>query len=160
MVNKAKIKGSNFERQIAEELTNLVDGSTWKRIAGSGAIGTTMDEPLLKGDVAGVVANYPMKFKGECKAGYNASPGKEVKQITLKKEWLDKITAEARQVYSTFPVFFGKFDNVHSGVKHFVVLDVSVFADMINMYTELKEEFDETYNELQELKNGQHLGTS
>jgi hypothetical protein len=136
--NKSKVKGSRFEHDAVEILTQLVSGSKFKRIPGSGAIGTTLGESLLTGDIVGIIDNYPQRFKGECKVGYNSSTNKEVKQFTLKKEWLDKIFNEAQGTYS-LPFLIGKFDNARAGTKVFVVLDVEVFAELINKYTDLQK---------------------
>lgn len=141
MVNKAKIKGSNFEREVTKILMDLIPGSEWKRIPGSGAIGTIIGESLLTGDIVGKIENYPVRFKGECKAGYNSSTNKEVKQFTIKKEWLDKIFEQAQAIYS-LPVLFCKFDNARSGTKVMAVMDVDVFAELINRYTILQESLD------------------
>lgn len=141
MVNKNKIKGSTFERDIVKILNSIIDGADFKRIPGSGAIGTIIGESLLTGDVSGKVEHFPVKFKGECKVGYNHSTNKEVKQFTLKKEWLDKIWEEASATYS-LPILFGKFDNARSGTKVFVVMDVDIFADIINRYTRLQRDIE------------------
>lgn len=141
MSNPQKIKGSQFERDAAEILNNLVRKSLWKRVAGSGALGTIMHEPGLSSDVKGKVESIPQEFKIECKVGYNNSKDGGVKQFTLKKEWLDKIRMEADQSYS-IPMFMGKFLGAREGVKVFVVLDVEVFADLLNNITELSEELN------------------
>jgi hypothetical protein len=94
----------------------------------------------------------------ECKAGYNSSANKEVKQFTLKKEWLDKIKAEATSSLS-MPFLAGKFSGARAGVKHFVVLDFDDFAKLINEFTELKEDYDKVFTSLQDGKRG-HLGSA
>jgi len=145
MTNKNKIKGSTFERDVVKILNKLINGADFRRIPGSGAIGTATGESLLTGDIAGRISYFPVKFKGECKVGYNSSTNKEVKQFTLKKEWLDKIWEEASATYS-LPLLFGKFDNARSGTKVFVVMDIDIFADLINRYTKLQRDFEENQN--------------
>ena len=139
MTNKSKTKGSKFEHDAVNILNSSIDGAHFRRIPGSGAIGTSLGESLLTGDISGSVDNFPKKFKVECKAGYNSSSNKEVKQFTLKKEWLDKIWSEAQDVYA-LPILIGKFDNVHSGTKEFVVMDIDIFSEIINRYTLLQKE--------------------
>lgn len=139
MSNPSKIKGSNFERDVAEILTRLIKKSIWRRVAGSGAIGTIMFEPLLNSDVKGRVESIPQEFKVECKVGYNSSKDKAVKQFTLKKEWLDKIAQEASNVFG-IPILVGKFLGAREGTKVFVTMDVEVFAGLVNRVTELHEE--------------------
>jgi hypothetical protein len=137
--NPNKIKGSQFERDAAELLNKNVRKSRWQRVAGSGALGTIMHEPTLSSDVKGRVESIPQEFKVECKVGYNNSKAEGVKQFTLKKEWLDKVQQEANQSYA-IPMFMGKFLGAREGVKVFVVLDVEVFAKLLNRITELDEE--------------------
>lgn len=144
MTNPNKIKGSSFERLAAELLNTLIRKSIWKRVAGSGALGTIMSEPTLSSDVKGRVESIPKEFKIECKVGYNTSKDGGVKQFTLKKEWLDKVRQEADGSYA-IPMLMGKFLGAREGVKVFVVLDVEIFADLINRITELKEENDKQY---------------
>jgi Holliday junction resolvase len=139
MSNPSKIKGSQFERDLAEILNRLIKKSSWRRIAGSGAIGTIMNEPLLSSDVRGKVESFAQPFNVECKVGYNNSTGKEVKQFTLKKEWLDKVALEASRTYG-IPILAGKFLGAREGTKVFITMDVEVFASLINRITELHED--------------------
>ena len=140
-MNKAKQKGSAWEADAVDELEELIEGSHWVRVAGSGALGSLMGEPLLMSDITGSIPGFHKKFRVECKVGYNNSTGKEVLQFTLKKEWLDKIKQEALASYS-FPFLIGKFSNARSGVKHFVVMDVKDFAELLNYLSEMKEDLD------------------
>jgi hypothetical protein len=139
-----KRKGSDFERRATEILNRLINNSNWKRIPGSGAMGTSLDESLLMGDIKGEVEKFPYKFRGECKTGYSNRTGGEAKSFTLKKEWLDKIKEEAKKSFS-FPFLIGHFDGVRVGVKNFIVMDVDDFSDIINKYTDLKKELDLLY---------------
>lgn len=141
MANPNKIKGNQFERDAAELLNKAIKKSRWHRVAGSGAFGTIMLEPTLSADVKGKVESIPQDFKIECKVGYNTSRIDGVKQLTLKKEWFDKIREEAARSYS-IPLFMGKFLGAREGTKVFVAMDVEVFASLINMITELKEDYD------------------
>jgi hypothetical protein len=144
--NKQKIKGSSFERQIAEYLNEkLLDGH-FKRIPGSGSIGTAVGESILTGDINGEIKGFPKTLKAECKFGYSNKAGKDAKSLTLQKEWLDKIKQEAETNYR-MPIFFGKFDNVHTGVKAFVAFDLETFIMLANHITKLKEELDMFYEE-------------
>jgi hypothetical protein len=131
-----KRKGSDFERQGTEVLNALVVDSEWKRIPGSGAIGTTLSEPLLTADIVGSVKSIPRKFKVECKVGYGGAT-----QFALKKEWLDKVRMEADATFG-IPILLGKFSGSRDGVKIFTVMDVETFASLINHITKLQEELD------------------
>lgn len=141
MTFKAKQKGNNFEHDVVELLNANLKGGNFRRIPGSGAMGTAMDEPLLTGDVSGKIEGLPLRFKIECKVGYNTSTNKEVKQFTLKKEWLDKIGDEANAALS-IPLLIGKFTGARKGVKEFVVTDFDVFCYLLNELARLRKELD------------------
>ena len=134
-----KDKGSNFERLVVSLLNEGVNRGVFKRIVGSGAIGTSAHEPELTGDVKGEVYGLPNKFKIECKDGYGGA-----KQFTLKKLWLDKITEEARATFS-IPVLIGKFSGARAGSTNtniFAVLSLEEFIDLLNHVTFLQEELE------------------
>lgn len=137
-----KIKGSNFEREATKLLEEKLVGGKFRRIPSSGAMGTNMNEPLLTGDISGIVDGFPKTFKFEAKVGYNTSKNKEVKQFTLKKEWMDKIIMEADNTFS-YPAVIGKFSGARSGVSTFVVLDIDNFAYLVNQITELQRLLNE-----------------
>lgn len=136
MVFKNKRKGNDFERQAVDILNALVRDSEWKRIPGSGSLGTALGEPLLTSDIVGKANHIPKKFKVEAKVGYGGA-----KQFGLKKEWLDKIALEASATHST-PFLIGKFSGAREGVKVFTVMDVEVFASILNHISRLQEEID------------------
>lgn len=132
MVN-SKDKGARWEREAAELLNRLIDGANFKKIPGSGAIGTILSDSRLVGDLAGNFPKLANKIKVECKSGYGD------KQMTLKKDWLDKIKSQAESDFS-FPLLLGRFDNARSGVRYFVVMDLDSFAKLINFYSSKIEE--------------------
>jgi len=132
VIKSPKQKGNKWERDASKLLEEAIPNSVWKRIPGSGAIGTIVKESLLTGDITGTVELYPKKFKGEAKIGYGGA-----KQLALKKEWLDKIVEEAKNNYS-IPFLVGRFSGSRSGVGEFIVLDIETFAGLINLYTELQ----------------------
>lgn len=140
MTNPNKVKGSTFERLIVELMSKLVKRSTWKRIPGSGAIGTSLQEPLLTADVVGKMEALAKPIKAECKVGYGGAT-----QLTLRKEWLDKVKMEADATFG-IPVLFGKFSGARGGVQVFAVMDIETFASMLNHITNLQEELDAKAN--------------
>jgi len=133
MVNKQKIKGTSWERQICELIEENIPGSKVKRIAGSGALGTVMHEPSLTGDVIMELPNFEKKFRGEAKVGYGGDT-----QLTVKKEWFDKIKQEADNSYA-FPLLLCKFLGAKKkdGVQYFVALDLNSFCDIMNYVSKL-----------------------
>lgn len=143
---KNKVKGTTFERFAVELLNELVKDSEWKRIPGSGALGTALGEPLLTADIVGKVDKIPKRFKVEAKVGYGGA-----KQFILKKEWLDKVSEEAKGTFST-PVLIGKFSGAREGVKVFTVMDVEVFAALLNHITMLQETIDKIQEMAEEKK--------
>jgi hypothetical protein len=137
-MNKQKRKGSDWERQAAD-LLNMLSGGRFKRIVGSGAIGTLMGESLLTGDLKGEIKGFPKNFKIECKTGYGEG------QMAIKKEWLDKIKEEAETAFC-WPMLFGKFSGARSGVKSFIIIDYDTFKDLMDHVTKLSRELDAYYD--------------
>lgn len=133
MVNKNKIKGSAWERDLVDYLNKHLDG-TFKRVPGSGAMGTSLGEGLLMADVVGTVKGLAKKLRIECKTGYGGST-----QMAVKKEWLDKVKTEAESTYS-IPLLAGKFSGARTGVKQFIVLDIETFVYLLDEITRLSEE--------------------
>lgn len=147
MTFKAKQKGSAFEADAVEILNEEILGGRFRRVPGSGALGTTMGEPLLTSDISGRVEGMSRRFKIEAKCGYNSSTDKEVKQFTLKKEWLDKVAGEASNDAFATPLLIGKFSGARKGVKVFVAMDVKVFAEFINEISRLQKDLDKLTEE-------------
>lgn len=140
MVNKQKNKGSRWEHDAVEILNRKVERGRFKRIPGSGAIGTVLGESILTGDITGKVDGFYKGFKIEAKSGYGKG------QMAVKKIWLDKIKEEATAAYA-IPVLLGKFSDIRSGVKHFAILDIDTFIDILNYTSDLKRELDLIYEE-------------
>ena len=134
MTNKQKIKGTTWERDLVDLFYKYIPNVSAKRIAGSGAIGTILGEPLLTGDVVAKFSGLPFSFRIECKTGYGGST-----QLTLKKEWLDKIRHEANNTFS-IPLLAGKFSGARTGVKQFVVLDMEAFVDLMKHLDSVNKE--------------------
>lgn len=149
--NKHKIKGNLWETKLVELLNTNIRGASFKRTPGSGALGTVFLEPILTADVVGKIEGFPQAFKVEAKSGYNSSTNKEVKSVSVKKEWLDKVKEEAKGNFSV-ALLACKFDNSRQGVKYFISMDFYDFCELMNYTTDLKRELDLAYNELQEYK--------
>lgn len=132
--NAMKRKGSQWERDLAELLTKLIRKSIFRRVAGSGALGTIMIEPTLSSDVKGKVESIPQEFKVECKVGYGGAT-----QLTVKKEWFDKVREEAARSFG-IPFVACKFSGAREGTRYFIAMDVDVFANLVNKITELNDD--------------------
>ena len=131
--NAQKRKGSDWERELVKILNKAIQNGTFKRVPGSGAMGTYLEEPALYSDIKGKVIGLEKPIKIEAKVGYGGS-----KQLTLKKEWLDKIALEASRTYS-IPFLIGRFSGSRSGVENFVVMDLQIFIDLMNTISDLSE---------------------
>jgi hypothetical protein len=107
MASKQKDKGSRFERESAVELSS--HGGSWKRIPGSGSLGTNLHLSYLTGDVNGHYPWFKRAFKAENKFGYGTS-----KQITIKRDWILKNRLQS-QSDNKYPCLLLKFDNVTGG---------------------------------------------
>ena len=130
---KSKIKGSTFERDLTDLLNKHISKSFWKRVPLSGAIGTALSEPDLQGDVKGTVDSFNKHFRIEAKVGYGGKT-----QLTMKKEWLDKIIADSKNSNS-IPLMIGKFSGAREGIKVFVAMDLGTFCEILNRATELND---------------------
>jgi Holliday junction resolvase len=150
--NRQKVKGSQWEAQLVKIFNDNIHGAKVRKTPGSGGLGTVYNEALLTGDVVGKIDNFPKPIKVECKSGYSSSLVGEAKSISIRKEWIDKVKEESVGNYS-MPMLACKFDNVHTGVKYFIILDMETFIDLINYTTDLKKELDFVYDELQALKS-------
>ena len=140
MVNQ-KRKGSDYEREAAKILEEALDGK-WKRIAGSGALGALLNEPELQGDVVGKIPSFPRKFRFDSKVGYGGA-----KQLTIQREWLEKIRREADATYS-IPALICKFSGARGDTKNFLVLDFDAFVDIVMNSERLQEELDKTWKQI------------
>ena len=136
MTNAQKRKGGDWERQAVEILNANIKRGAFKKIPGSGALGTFLNEPMLTSDLKGKVDSFSKEFKIECKVGYGSA-----KQFTMKKLWLDKVREESDNSYG-IPMLMGKFSGAREGVRAFVVLDMDTFCGIINRTTELYEEVE------------------
>lgn len=127
-----KEKGNRWERE-AEERLNKNFPDTWKRNAGSGALGTIANIPILKGDLRGKYSFFSRRLLAECKVGYGG------KSMTIQKEWFDKAAGEAEESYA-LPVILLKFEQSRSGVKHVICMDIAVWDEIMNELEACNEE--------------------
>lgn len=136
---KSKDKGSGWERDLVKLLEAHLDHASFKRIPGSGAIGTIMHESLLTADVSGKVRGLPKPFKIECKVGYGGET-----QLTVKREWFNKVK-EQSELDLSLPLLACKFSGARraDGVQMFVSMDIDTFIYLMNLISELAGVEDE-----------------
>ncbi len=139
-------KGRRWEYDARDQLNGMFP-DTWKRIPGSGAIGTIAEIPHLTGDLIGRYDFIPHVFRGECKVGYGG------KDMTIHKEWFDKIRREAEENFNNLPCVLIKFDGARDGVKHFVALDFQAWFDLLKWIEKLYSENVEMIEKLEEQKH-------
>lgn len=129
MVNKQKRKGTAWEKELVDRL-NQISGVKAKRVAGSGALGTQLDEPSLMSDVKATFSCLPKGVRIECKTGYGGASS-----LTLQREWLEKVKLEAEKTYS-YPMLAAKFSGARGSIKHFIVIDLETFAEIMESLNE------------------------
>jgi len=130
---KSKDSGRRWEHEVVEILNEFDDCSTiWKRIPMSGAMGSLLELPSLKGDVRGKYPCFPREFVGEAKYGYGG------KSMTIHKEWFDKISKEAKESFA-LPLVFLKFKGARSGVRHVVAMDFETWNELMLEFEKLYE---------------------
>jgi Holliday junction resolvase len=107
MTNPQKIKGTNWERVLAKQLGEHAEVA--KRIPGSGALGTTLGDSRLTGDVYVKYKFMPRSLKIEAKYGYGGST-----QMTIKRLWMTKVREES-SANNSIPAVAIKFRDVTGG---------------------------------------------
>lgn len=120
--------------------------SEFKKNPSSGALGTIVGEPNFTGDVRGRVFGVPQKMKIEAKVGYGGA-----KQMTVYKEWFDKIAEEAAQDYS-IPLVACKYSGARGGVQKFIAMDIDIFLKFMNLISQMQEDLDTAYEKVGELE--------
>ena len=146
MTNKQKDKGTRWERDAVKLLQDAFPKGKFRRIAGSGAIGTIMQEPLLAGDLSAIFPYFPREFRIEAKTGYGGAT-----QLAIKREWLEKIKEEAKGTYG-LPMLMGKFSGARGDCKHFVVFDFATFVELMTFFGEVAESEAELTRKIEGLK--------
>lgn len=146
MVNKNKDKGTRWERD-AVNILNEKYPNVWRRNPGSGALGTILDMPFLKGDLVGDYEFLPIDLVAEAKVGYGGT------QMQLRKEWFDKIREEATQNYA-LPVVLLKFEKARTGVRQVIAMDFETWNEFMTIIESMHEELLGLYEKQQENNQG------
>lgn len=135
MSSPQKNKGSKFERDAAKYLT--AGSGEWKRIPGSGSLGTNLHDSGLMGDLTGKYPWFTKLFKAENKVGYGTS-----KQITVKREWFLKVREQAK-LDNKFPCVLLKFDDVTGGD----IESAKIICFNFDIWLEMMEDLEQLYIE-------------
>lgn len=138
MVNKNKRTGSRWEYDLVKLLEP--NAEYVKRIPGSGAIGTSLKETRLTGDIVLKYKFLPKEFKVEAKTGYGGAT-----QLSAKLEWMSKIREEAK-ANNSYPAVSFKFKDVYSGDREaakwicFALEDWNIITKYLNeVFSDLEE---------------------
>ena len=145
MSSPSKNKGSRWEREAAKELSE--SGGDWKRIPGSGSLGSNLGISNLMGDLTGRYPWFKKLIKAENKVGYGTS-----KQITLKREWILK-NREQANLDSKYPCLIFKFDDVTGGdlgSAKVIAFNIDTWNEMMSDIQDIYEQYlkllEEEYN--------------
>jgi hypothetical protein len=125
--NPAKRSGTYFEDSVAEWFDEL-PGVTAKRVYGSGAFGTMSREPRLMGDVYIRWDQLDKPIIAECKFGYGGKT-----QLTVKKEWVDKIVEEALAA-GRYPALIFKFKGARGGNSKMICFTWDTWKEMMGYF--------------------------
>jgi hypothetical protein len=127
-------KGKRWEREAANNLTK--GEGQWKRVPGSGALGSRIGDASLKGDAVGRYPWWRRPFRAEAKYGYGTS-----RQMQLQRAWVQKIRDQSKGSDS-LPCLLLKFKNVTTGdpSAKLIVFDFETWNKMMDSLAELWEE--------------------
>lgn len=132
---KSKDKGKRWERDAVMVLNERFP-ATWKRVPGSGALGTLLNIDDLRGDLIGRYYFLPFKIRGEAKTGYGGAT-----QLAVKREWFEKIREEAESgLPAELPMLICKYSGSRDRTKHFIALDFDAFNTLLEAYEEMYQE--------------------
>lgn len=131
----SKRKGKRWERDAVKEL-NKAFGEVWKRIPGSGALGTQLSISQLKGDLVGKYKFIKSPFRGEAKTGYGGAT-----QLAIKREWFDKIAEEAKSgMRNHIPIVICKFSGSRSDTRYFISMTFQAWDELMQEVKDIYEE--------------------
>jgi hypothetical protein len=142
----SKAKGARWERDAVAILNEQYE-HTWKKVPGSGALGTILSIDELKADLVGRYYFLPFTFRAEAKTGYGGA-----KQLAVKREWLEKVRRQAEEAFlHEVPILIAKFSGSRSDVRYFTILDFDAFHDVLKAAEIL---YNENIELREKLENG------
>jgi hypothetical protein len=120
----AKRSGTYFENSVAD-FFNETGLASARRVIGSGAFGKVWRDANLLGDV---YIDFPFLKKpilAEAKFGYGGKT-----QVTVKKEWIEKIIEEAK-VLDRYPALIFKFKGARGEGSRMIAFSWETFIEMM-----------------------------
>jgi hypothetical protein len=105
-----------------------------------------MNYGQLKGDLTGKYPFLPFTFRAEAKVGYGGA-----KQITMKREWFDKVREEAASNYNELACVLMKYSNAHPpNTQHIIAFDFETFQKVLDIVESMYNEIIELHRRLEE----------
>jgi Holliday junction resolvase len=154
MTNTQKRKGTDFERSLVKSLNQKVKGGSFRRVPGSGAFGTILNDPHLMGDITGRVRGINHVFFGEAKVGYGDST-----KFSFQREWLEKIDKEASKRLG-ISFLACRFSNSRGSVQVFIVMSPKMFEKLVGgsdfVFIDLGEGGEKQFTVYRELLEKSH----
>ncbi len=144
MSNRNRDYGLDWERFLVNHFKRYANS---RRTPNSGALGTLLGDPSLQGDVSFSVDG--LNFLIEAKAGYGGS-----QSITIKREWLDKVTKEATsQSPKRIPVVAAKMKDGKTDTAKLIIMSLETFTQLLDRIETAVDNLDEAYRFIYSLKD-------
>lgn len=148
-----KDSGTYFERSVQKQFGEQEAVSFAKRIVGSGAFGTITRNANLFGDVHIEYKVLDRPILAECKFGYGGQ-----KQLTVKKEWIEKIIAEAI-LANKYPALIVKFKGSRGPASKLIMFTWETWNEMLDRLTKTMEFLNREYTNENGRSEGGDEGT-
>ena len=141
-------KGKVFESETAALAGVSPKGVPYgKRVAKSGALGTTDGISQLAGDARWMLPWLDSEIHLECKHGYDKSKT-ERKTMTIYKDWFDKHLTQAKAL-DFYPAFAFKFKfTKQNGMSKMVLIPFPVMERVLKVVNNMHEEIEELKREV------------
>ncbi len=134
-----KDSGTYFERSVQKQFGEQDAVLFTKRIVGSGAFGTITRDANLFGDVHIEYKVLDRPILAECKFGYGGH-----KQLTVKREWVEKIAAEA-VLANKYPALIVKFKGSRGPTSKLIIFTWDTWNEMLDRLTKTMEFLNREY---------------
>jgi len=140
-------KGKAFERETAALAGISPKGVSYgKRIAKSGAFGTTEGIPQMAGDARWMLPWLDSEIHLECKHGYDDDP--KQKSFRIYREWFDKHMNQAK-AFDFYPAFAFKFKlTKQDGMSKMVLIPFPVMERVLSVVNNMHQEIEELQREV------------
>lgn len=133
-------KGNKWERDAVKILNRQSEGlgiaeEVWGKIPASGSLGTLLEVQSLKSDLLGEYPFLTKLLRADAKVGYGGAA-----QMTVKREWFEKIAEEAEANIRNVPCILGKFSGSRSDVRYFIAFTFEAWGELMEDVNSLYQE--------------------